>query len=74
MICLCMLVGRGRFVLKIQPALLKLEFLDDFPDLDSQGFPAHMNPPYSLHPKESLAFRFHFKIILGFPSKHFFSH
>lgn len=44
LICLCMLAGRGKFVLKIRPALLKLEFLDDSPDLGIQGFPAHMRP------------------------------
>lgn len=44
-ICLCMLAGRGKFILKIQPALLKLEFLDDSPDLSIQGFPAHISRP-----------------------------
>lgn len=38
-------VGKGKFVLKIQRALVKLEFLDDSSDLGIQGFPAHMSLP-----------------------------
>lgn len=68
-----MLAGRGKFILKIQPALLKLEFLDDSPDLSIQGFPAHISFPPLRFIQESLALRFHFKIILGFTSEHFFS-
>lgn len=37
--------GRGKFILKISPAFLKLEFLGDSPHLSIEGSPAHMNPP-----------------------------
>lgn len=47
--CLCVLAGRGKFILKILPALLKLEFLDDSPHLGSEYFTAHMSP-LPLHP------------------------
>lgn len=42
--CLCVLAGRGKFILKIPPALLKLEFLSDSPHLGIERFPAHMSP------------------------------
>lgn len=40
-----MYAGGVDFVLKIQPALLKLEFLGDSLDLGIQGFPAHVYNP-----------------------------